>query len=129
MNPASLANSAYVGARSAVRTPRQVEYAAFVHVTRLLVEATSGEPRDFPALATALHDNRRLWTALAAAVAAPGNALPDALRAGILQLADFTRAHSAKVLSGAADAAALIDVNMAMMRGLRNAQEPDPCPA
>jgi flagellar biosynthesis activator protein FlaF len=129
MNTASLARSAYGGARSAVRTPRQDEYAAFVHVTRRLVEASSGAARDFPALAAALHDNRRLWTALASDVATPGNALPQKLRAGIFHLAEFTRAHTRKVLAGDADAAALIDVNMAMMRGLRNAQEPDPCPA
>ncbi len=129
MNTASLASSAYGGASAAVRVPRQDEYAAFVHVTRRLLDANSGQPRDFPALAAALHDNRRLWTVLASDVASSGNGLPVTLRAGIFQLAEFSRLHTRKVLAGAADAAALIDVNMAMMRGLRNAQESAPCPA
>ena len=71
------------------------------------------------AMAEALHDNLRLWTLLAADVAGEENELPAQLRARIFYLAEFTRAHSAKLLSGEAERRPLIDINTAVMKGLR----------
>jgi flagellar protein FlaF len=66
-----------------------------------------------------LQENRRLWVTLAAAVADNDNALPTDLRARLFYLAEFTEAHSKKVLRGTAPVAPLIEVNTAVMRGLR----------
>ena len=75
--------------------------------------------RNLAAVAAALHDNRQLWTVLAADVAEPGNALPPALRAKLFYLYEFTDQHSRKVLAGEASAEVLVDINTAIMRGLR----------
>lgn len=74
----------------------------------------------FNALVRALHDNRALWTALAADVAIGTNGLPRSLRAQIFYLAEFTVHHSRRVLAGEAGADVLVDINTAVMRGLRH---------
>jgi flagellar protein FlaF len=86
--------------------------------TANLRSAADADPPDFPRLAQALHLNRQLWTRLAADVADNANPLPEDLRARIFYLAEFTAAHSGRVLRGRASVEALIDVNLAVMRGL-----------
>jgi flagellar protein FlaF len=113
-----MARSAYVGAAGSTRTDRGAEYDAFVRCTRALTSARTGKG-GYPALVRALHDNRCLWTALAADVSKEENALPAPLRARIFYLAEFTLHHSRRILAGEADVTALIDVNTAVMRGLR----------
>lgn len=113
-----MAQRAYQGEASATRTPRGIEYQVFAQVTRRLVAAARKGSHGFPDLAAAIHDNRRLWTILAADVADSGNALPTDLRTRIFYLAEFTDAHSRKVLDKKASVAALIDINAAIMRGL-----------
>lgn len=112
-----MAQAAYAGRSTPIRTARSIEYDAFARVTRQLRSALDPDT-SFTTLAQALHDNRTLWTALAADVAAEANLLPDTLRARIFYLAEFTLHQSRKVLAGEAGAQALIDVNMAVMRGL-----------
>lgn len=118
MNAYQLAKTAYSTPGIPTRTDRATEYALFADITRQLNDAASDRSK-FPALATALHENRRMWTTLAADVADRDNALPQALRAQLFYLAEFTAQHSAKVLSGQASAAVLVDINTAVMRGLR----------
>ncbi len=113
-----LAKAAYAGRAAPTRTERSIEYDAFARVTRLLKSALSPEA-PFSALAQALHDNRTLWIALASDVADPANLLLPALRARIFYLAEFTLAQSSKVLAGHGGVQALVDVNIAVMRGLR----------
>jgi flagellar protein FlaF len=111
---------AYASPGTPARTLRGIEYDIFGRVTRRLkaVQALGG--KDFPALAGALHDNRQLWSSLAADVAEPGNRLPGPLRAQLFYLYEFTDQHSAKVLDGKASLDVLIDINTAVMRGLRS---------
>lgn len=122
MNAHLLAQSAYCGAAAPTRTARDTEYDVFARCTRALSAAQDGFG-GFPALARALNDNRRLWNALAADVSGEGNGLPAPLRAGLFYLAEFTHHHSRRVLAGEADVAALIDVNTAVMRGLRGREQ------
>lgn len=118
MTSSFLANSAYNSVNSAVKTERGTEHAAFERVTAQLSRA-SGPDASMIARATALHDNRRLWTLMAANVADAKNALPQSLRAQIFYLAEFTLQHSRKALTAGAPIAPLIDINTAVMRGLR----------
>ena len=113
------AQRAYAG--PALRTPRQAEHGVLSAVTASLRRA---DPENFASVAGALHDNRRLWTRLAADVAGPGNGLPQALRAQIFYLAEFTSHHSRRVLRGEAGLQPLIDVNTAVMRGLAPVASP-----
>lgn len=101
------------------RTPRAVEYDVVARITaRLKSAAARGKP-GFPALAAAVHENRQLWTALAADVALPENGLPPGLRAQLFYLAEFTARYSPRILSHGADVAPLVDINTAILRGLR----------
>lgn len=112
-----MALAAYAGQSAPTRTARSIEYDAFARVTRQLRFALApGAP--FSTLAQALHDNRMLWSALAADVAEETNLLPDTLRARIFYLAEFTLYQSRKVLAGEGGAQSLVDVNMSVMRGL-----------
>lgn len=123
MNAAQSAKVAYGAADAPTRTPRAVEYTAFARATKALRDAAR-RPRWDPAMAEALHTNRRLWTVLAAAVADSGNQMDADLRARIFYLAQFTHEHSRKVLSGADTVVPLLQVNAAVMRGLRQTGQP-----
>ncbi len=117
MTAQTLARAAYGRPEAAIRTARAIEYDLFARVTHQL--RVAGMPNaPFAALAQALHDNRTLWSTLAADVASDGNGLPADLRARLYYLAEYTEAQSRKVLAGQTDAAQLIEVNTAVMRGL-----------
>ncbi|WP_319022429.1 flagellar biosynthesis regulator FlaF [Meridianimarinicoccus sp. MJW13] len=119
MNALNMARTAYNPVTTPLRTPRSTEYEAFARVTRKLRMARDGNDTTLPMLAGALHENRRMWNFFAASVADAANELPNHLRAQIFYLAEYTTEHSRRVLKGQADIDALIDINTAMMRGLR----------
>jgi flagellar biosynthesis activator protein FlaF len=114
-----LARRAYSAPGTPARTLRGTEYDLFAQVTHRLKSVPSDGTKSFVALAEALHENCRLWTVLAADVAQPGNALPAPLRAQIFYLFQFTDRHSRKVLAGNGSVDILIEINTAIMRGLR----------
>ena len=113
----SLAQSAYAASTAPVRSDRGTEYAAFQHVTARLNKAMR---KDAPMTerASALHDNRKLWTILASDLADGGNALPQGLRAQLFYLAEFSLLQSRKALENADALQALVDINTSVMRGL-----------
>ncbi len=118
MSLQTLARAAYASPSSATRTARDIEYDAFARATHRL-RAALATPDDHPVLVRALHENRALWSVIATEVADPANGLPAPLRAQLFYLAEFTARHSSRVLAGEAGAEALVDINMAVMRGLR----------
>lgn len=113
--------SVYDSTSAATRTTRGTELKAFERVTHRIAQAE----RDgkFAQLSTALHENRKLWTILAIEVADQTNQLSQTLRAQIFYLAEFVDVHTSQVLAGKSKAIALVDVNQAMMRGLRGRDE------
>jgi flagellar protein FlaF len=56
-------------------------------------------------------------------VASEGNQLPAQLRGQIIGLANFARTHMDGVLAGRETIDALIDVNIAIMSGLRGSED------
>lgn len=118
MNVIEQARQAYAPTQVSIRTERSVEAQLISQVTARLRKAATTNPDNFPALAAALHDNRRMWNTMAAGVADADNALPSQLRAQLFYLAEFTEHHSREVLRGRANAGALIDINTAVLRGL-----------
>ncbi len=120
MNAQTLAKMAYSAPGQPTQTPRSTEYELFSRITRRLRAASAKFPVDFPALVEALHDNRKLWNALAVDVADASNGLPKELRAQIFYLAEFTNHHTRKVLSDKASADVLIEINTTIMRGLKS---------
>ena len=118
MNTSHLAHSAYGQTTSPVRTHRGMEHAIFEQINARLTQA-SKPGSSVKEKISAIHDNRRLWTLLASDVASEDNLLPQALRAQIFFLCEFTLAHSRKILNDGVSIAPLIEVNTAVMRGLR----------
>ncbi|MCP3969232.1 MAG: flagellar biosynthesis regulator FlaF [Rhodobacteraceae bacterium] len=119
MNALEMARTAYSSAKTPIRTHQSTEYDVFAQITGRMKAALSRGKPGFRDLAAALHDNRRLWILLAANVADGDNALPQALRAQIFYLAEFTLHHSSRVLEDSASADVLLDINTTVMRGLR----------
>ena len=119
VNAQTLAKTAYATQGQPTQTPRSTEYEIFSRITYRLRNACALGAAGFPSLASAIYDNRKLWTTLAVDVADKDNQLPPATRARIFYLAKFTNLHSSKVLKGEASADALIDINTSIMRGLK----------
>jgi len=123
MNLHSEARAAYAQAAKPIRTARGAEYAIFARVTHALKAVDETDRRQFPRLAEAVHDNQRLWGALADDLMLDTNGLPVALRAQLISLAGFVFKHSLAVLGGRASIGPLIDINTSIMRGLRGEAE------
>jgi len=120
MSTAALAQSLYGTPKQEIATSRGTEYRAFARMTAQLAEQVAKpDGQDFPGMVRALHDNQRMWMTLAADVAEDGNRLPAQLRAQIFYLAEFTRAHTRQVLARTAGPDILVEINTALMRGLR----------
>lgn len=117
------ARSGYASAAAPIRTDRGLEYALFARMTARMSAVDENDKSAFGELAAAVFDNQRLWSALAEDLMHDGNALPVALRGQLIGLAEFVRKHSLRVLGGDASAAALIDINTCIMRGLRGRAE------
>ncbi|MES0828009.1 flagellar biosynthesis regulator FlaF [Ruegeria sp. SCP11] len=119
MTPQTLAQRAYARTAAPTRTPRDTEYEAISKITHRLKAAAARRKTDFGGFVQALHENRRLWSVLATGVSDSDNALPNELRARIFYLAEFTEQHSSQVLGNKATVEPLLEINMAVLRGLR----------
>ena len=117
MLPTSQARAGYDA--TPVRTARGTEYALFAQITARLKALDETDLASFPVLAGAVADNQRLWATLAEDLMSDANSLPVPLRAQLISLAEFVRRHSLAVLGGRAKLGALIDINTAIMKGLR----------
>ena len=119
--------NAYGDATRALSSPREVEYQVFSQVTGMLNRALS-DGRPFSEMVNALHENLRLWTVLTTDVIGGKNGLPLGLRGQLADLAKFIRGHTQKVLRHEAEAGVLVEINTAVMRGLRGQIAPDGAP-
>jgi len=113
----TMAQRAYAPGKGAIRSAKSIEFEVIARITHRLKRAIqSGDKRQ---LIEALHENRTLWTTLAADVAAEGNQLPSDLRARLFYLAEFTVEQTRKVLRDEANAVVLLEVNAAILGGLQ----------
>lgn len=120
MNATTQALRAYSAANSPTRTNKSIEYEVVARVTSRLRSAANLGAEGFPALAQAIHDNKKLWLAFVVDLSDPANPLPADLKARLFYLAEFTNHQSSKVLARQAPIDPLLDVNLAIMQGLRN---------
>jgi flagellar protein FlaF len=111
--------SGYARPDATLRPMRSIEYEALARATGLLSAAWPRRKTDFAALVTALNQNLQLWSTLAADVASPGNGLPAKLRAQLFYLYEFSEQHTRGILDGRGSIDVLLDINTAVMRGLR----------
>lgn len=117
MNATTLAQRAYAPTAAPTRSARSVEYDVIARITFRLKKAI--EARKLPALLEALDENRVLWRTLAVDVADGDNDLPEDLRARLFYLYEFTDHHTRQVVRRKASPVPLLEVNMAILRGLK----------
>ena len=113
------AGAIYARPEAPQKTPRALEYELLARVTQALTVAWAARKQNYSGLMTALDDNLRLWATLAADVAEAGNGLPAPLRAQLFYLYEFTAGHTRAVLDQRGSVEVLVDINTAVMRGLR----------
>lgn len=119
MNAAIDARNAYRAAQSSTRSSKETEYELLGRMTQRMIATTKRGKSGFAALADALHDNRKLWSTFTVDLANENNPMPKELKEQLIYLSEFTRQHTSKVLSGKANVAPLVEINTAVMRGLR----------
>ena len=102
-----------------MKSPRSLEYEAIARVTHRLQKAHERADCNLVEFIEAIHQNRRLWTLFATAVADADNSLPTSLRASIFFLAEFVEQESRAALQGRGGVDPILDVNFSVMQGLR----------
>jgi flagellar protein FlaF len=112
-----MARRAYAPTTAPTRSDRSIEYEVIARITARLKKAIQSDNRR--RLIEAMHENRQLWRTLAVDVADEGNLLPRDLRARIFYLAEFTDIHTSKVLAGKENPVPLLEINTAILRGLK----------
>ncbi len=117
MNATTLAQRGYAPTSAPLKSARKMEYDVIARITYRLKSAI--EAKDFNKMIHALHENRTLWRRLGLSVADPENLLPDDLRARLIYLSEFTEHHTRKAIRREASAMPLIEVNTAILRGLK----------
>lgn len=118
MNAALKAQQAYAPTLAPIRSTRRIEYDVIARITFRL--KTAIEKGNFGKLVEALNENRDLWRVFAIDVADSENQLPKDLRARIFYLAEFTDIHTSKVIRREDNAVPLLEINTAILRGLKN---------
>lgn len=119
MSATATARNAYTATSAPTRTQMDIEYDAIAKTTHRLQVAAGQGPNGFAELVSALDQNRKLWTVFATDVVDKRNGLPAELRARLFYLAEFTNHHTSQVLARKASIEPLVEINTAIMRGLR----------
>ncbi|WP_372989996.1 flagellar biosynthesis regulator FlaF [Sulfitobacter sp.] len=117
MNVINMAQRAYAPTAAPTRSNRSIEYDVIARITYRLKKAI--EKKDLGPLLEALHENRKLWRTLALNVSQPDNGLPEELRARLYYLSEFTNHHTSEVIRNKMSAIPLVEVNTAILRGLK----------
>lgn len=119
MNATSQALRGYSENAVSTRSDRRAEYDVIARITHQLRDRAVESKTNFSAYAEALHKNQQLWTTLIVDVADPENPLPSDLKARLAYLADFTTHQTRKILREKASVLPLLEINMALLRGLK----------
>ncbi len=119
MNAFSTAQRGYSASAATTQTDRRAEYDLIARLTHRLRATAVKAKGSYPEYAQALHDNRKLWNTLAVDVADKDNGLPSQLKAQVFYLAEFTAQHTTKILKDGAPIMPLLEINMAVLRGLK----------
>ncbi|CAO3411462.1 flagellar biosynthesis regulator FlaF [Azospirillum largimobile] len=102
--------------------PRKIEYRVFLRIT-LALESNRQADWRCAELKDALWRNLELWNALRADLLEDGNALPEALRAGLVSLSFAVNRNTQRVLRGEGGIDLLIHINRSVMQGLQGAAQ------
>lgn len=109
----------YRSALTRFETHREAEARLLSRLNRNLQQSMTNMPNNISAFMHALYENDRFWAHIAMDLSEDSNQLPEQLRASLISISGFVIRHSANVRKGAASAEPLIDINLAIIRGLR----------
>jgi flagellar protein FlaF len=117
VNATTLAHRGYAPTATPLKSARRAEYEVIARITSRLTAAI--KEKNFNKLIAAMHENRTLWRKLGQNVASPDNLLPDDLRARLIYLSEFTEHHTRKAIQREVSATPLVEINTAILRGLK----------
>ena len=109
--------AAYQRTRAIAETPREAEYRLMSQITGEMIQARD-KGLSGGALMPTLWRNREVWNAFSTACGAPGNQLPDTLRASIISIALWVDRHTSEVVTGKDTIDDMITVNRSIIEGL-----------
>ena len=112
------AATAYAAIDPCLTTPGRAEAMVFAKITRRMRAVFDDKAASFAERVSVLHDNRRLWHAVAMSCASDANAMTPELRAGLISLAGFVDRQTDAVLRKKAEADTLIEINHRVAAGL-----------
>ncbi|MGH1422091.1 MAG: flagellar biosynthesis regulator FlaF [Hyphomonas sp.] len=113
-----MAYRAYGEVRDRTASSTTIELSLFRQITAALKEVAASSTPDPASWADALSRNMSLWAILAADLMRPENEMPLEIRTGLINLSEFVRKTSMRVLSGSDEIQDLIDVNITITKGL-----------
>ena len=125
MTAAHFAQQAYKNSQRELASEKSIELQVFSQITSRLRAVDMTETGGMSKLAEALTDNVKLWNILFTDLSLDSNKMADDLKAQIMSLAKFTQSHTFEVLAGRAKHDVLIDINQAMINGMRAGSKVD----
>ncbi|MDA7827282.1 flagellar biosynthesis regulator FlaF [Rhodobacteraceae bacterium] len=120
MNAHTQARKIYAASSVTTKTSRNIEFSVLAKVTGALHQATQNKSKDFPKFVQALNDNRTLWSIFVDDLYDPENGLDQSLRVQLIELGLFVQKHTSNVLSAKASVTPLLEINAAILRGLKD---------
>ncbi|MET1754337.1 flagellar biosynthesis regulator FlaF [Novosphingobium sp. RD2P27] len=109
--------SAYQRVKTIAESPRNTEFRLVSQITGEMIAARDAGLSG-AALMPALHRNREMWSIFSSACGAPGNELPETVRAGIISLSLWVDRFTTDVVTGREPIDELIGVNRTLLEGL-----------
>lgn len=101
---------------------KHIELQLFSAVTgRLRAQVKKNPTRLSGEMAEVILENAKLWNVLFCDLVGPENKLSGDLKTNLISLAEFTQSHTQRVLRGQASIDILIEINAAIIEGLRTA--------
>ncbi len=119
MHASEMAKRGYKNTQKSMGSATELELKIFTDITGRLAGADITKPGGISDLNQAVADNAKLWNIIFLDITNPDNALDDALKSSLVYLAEFTRQHTHKVLSGDAAHQILIEINNNIIAGKR----------
>lgn len=117
------AQNVYKTAQRELTSSKGIELKVFTAVTSSLKNVDLNATDKASKLAEAVVENAKLWRIMFMDLVNPENTLPQQLKEQLISLAEFTQAHTFKVLAGDADHQVLIDINESIISGLRQSMK------
>lgn len=114
----ALAYRAYGEVRDRTASSTTIELSLFRQITNALTDVSGSSAPDLAQWADAVSRNMSLWAILAADLMSPDNGMPQEIRTGLINLSEFVRKTSLRVLAGSDEIPDLIDINNTIIDGL-----------